>query len=312
MNRIIKKRLIIISLIIIILIFRTGCSRLSAQKRANSETAGGGVLNDKIYQGTKGITMKFMKNLPPRRIYDNNDLSLVLEIKNEGAHKTDGKVFLTGYDPVILRGIDNNKRFRTLEGKNKFNLQGDIETIEFKSNIIKLPEGSDSYNPKFLATMCYQYETLSNPVVCIDPKFYDVSVEDKACLVRDVSTGGGQGAPIGVDVVRVDSVKDKAHFRIEISNFARGKVVNHNDCPFNLKYDDLNKIQYQVKMAGQRPEKCSPTREVRLVNGKGTIFCSFNIPSQNQYAYSTPLEIKLNYGYMDSIAQEVEIVKIPK
>ncbi len=288
-----------------------GCNRLQSSKQKAVDTARGNVLLDKVYIGTKGITMTYMKNSPPRRIYDSNNINLLLELKNQGAHATDGKIFLTGYDPKIIKGIDPEKRFRQLEGKSKFNSEGDLEVLEFNSNTIRLPKGTDIYPVRFLASMCYQYETLANPIVCIDPKFYDVSVEEKACQVRDVPMGGGQGAPISVRNVRVDTIKDKAHFKIEIENAAKGKVVRYNDCPLNLKYDDLNKIKYQVTLAGDRPEKCTPQTEVRMVNNKATIICTFRIPNQNKYAYSTPLEIKLNYGYMDSVVQDVEIVKIP-
>jgi len=123
--------------------------------------------------------------------------------------------------------------------------------------------------------------------------------------------GSGQGGPVSVSAVRVNTIGDKAHFKIEVNNAGKGKVIRIHECPFDLEYDDLNKAKYYVTLSGKRPEKCSPSNEVRLINGKATIFCTFVIPSENKFAYQTPLEIKLDYGYMESISKKVEIIKVP-
>jgi len=302
-----KKMLLMIFLIVLVL---TGCN--ISNRKTSDEIAGGGVLTDKVYIGTQGVKFEFMKNLPPSRIYDTTNVNILVELKNKGAYNGNGRLYLTGYDPKIVRGIDPQQTFGPLEAKTKFYPEGGIETMEFSSRSIDLPKGTDSYKPRFLLTGCYSYQTLSNAVVCVDPKFYDVSVEEKACQSKDISMGGGQGGPVSVSSVRVDPVKDKAHFKIEVVNVGGGKVVREQDCPFNLDYDDLNKVKYFITLSGQRPEKCSPSDEVRLISGRGTIFCTFRIPAENQYAYQTPLEIKLDYGYMDSISKDVEIVKIPR
>ena len=104
-------------------------------------------------------------------------------------------------------------------------------------------------------------------------------------------------------------------FRIHISNVGGGQVFDtaaYQSCPFNLQYGDLNKVYVeQVTLGtgqgpGTVPYECKPSNPVRLVNGQATIFCKFAQDSAKP-AYQTPLNIKLAYGYKNSIQKQIEI-----
>ena len=83
---------------------------------------------------------------------------------------------------------------------------------------------------------------------------------------------------------------------------------NMGACPGTLTYNDLHKIQYLVTLGnGQEAVTCQPANgQVRLVNGKATLFCKTPRSTAGQ-AYKTPLKVELRYGYKNSIAQQVEI-----
>ena len=67
-------------------------------------------------------------------------------------------------------------------------------------------------------------------------------------------------------------------------------------------------------MSGATKVRCSPEidgdERVRLVNGLGTIFCTFKISGDT--AYTTPLRVILDYNYMDSVSKDIEIIKTPQ
>jgi hypothetical protein len=182
-----------------------------------------------------------------------------------------------------------------------------------------LPEGIDSLNQKFLISACYDYETIANPIVCIDPGLYKVRSFAEACTVGPVSGGGGQGAPVAVSSVDVDMAgENTVAFKIYVSNVGGGTVLRNglnlvgegaHSCPYDLKFDDYNVVNYDVTMSGGSMIKCSPAGETRLVSGRGTIACTFSVSGDS--AYTTPLRIKLRYGYTSSITKSVTIVKTP-
>ena len=99
-----NKREFLIIVSIILIIFLAGCKPRGARP---DEVAEG-----KIYRGTNGLEMKFMKDLPPSKIYDLSALTIVAELENKGVSDLSGSncmLHLHGYDDNIIRGIDKNK-----------------------------------------------------------------------------------------------------------------------------------------------------------------------------------------------------------
>ncbi|MBW2977254.1 hypothetical protein KY331_00255 [Candidatus Woesearchaeota archaeon] len=310
-----KKTLII--LLLISMLFLTSCKVRRPGEPEERQP-------EEIYKGTKGVDISFVKGLPPSKIYDTSTLTLIAELRNQGTADVTGKCFLhlSGFDDKIVQIMQKSKACGLLEGKSVLNPEGGFDTQEFTTDRIWMPEGTDSYKPKFVITACYDYETTANPLVCIDPNLYSIQPVEQACQVKDVMTAGGQGAPVGVTRVDVDMMKNKVLFKIHITNQGKGQVLRTglsktgygpNSCPFNLDYDDLNIVDYDVSMRGASLIKCSPElagSRVRLVDNKATVFCTFAI--SGEYAFTTPLNIRLNYAYMDSISKDVEILRTPQ
>lgn len=302
---------------LIIVIFISGCTGSFGKKPEDTSS-------ERIYIGTKGLDMKFSTNLPPARIYDKSDLTIIAELENQGIYDLTGSncmVHLSGYDKNIIRGIDNNKYCGDgLWSKTITIPEGGRDTVEFSSDRISLPEGIDSLQQNFVLTACYEYETIANPIICINPNLYKISAIQDACIVSDVGMAGGQGAPVAVNRVEVDMIgEDTVNYVIHISNVGSGTVLRPgisvtgrtaHSCPFNLDdYDDFNVIDYSVSMSGGSMIKCSPDK-IRLTNNQARLFCRFRVAGDS--AYTTPLKINLIYNYMDSISKKVELIKTPE
>lgn len=299
-----RKKFVVIIAVILLVLFLSGCKGFT-RKGANADES---AINRQVYSGTQGLEIDFMQNLPPNEIYDSSNLHIVAELRNRGTRDVSGRLYLTGLDTNIIRGIDTEKYFGPIEARDRYNIEGGYEVLEFESSSIDLPRGTDVLPVDVSLVTCYDYETLANPLVCVDPNIENILNKDRACQVKSVSMSGGQGAPVGVTKVDVESTGRKAIFSITVQNLGKGEVAETSRyCPFNLQYDDLNKVAYDVTLSGMPPEKCSPRNPLRLSDGRGLITCTFNIPSQNRFAYETPLQIKLRYGYTDAVSKKVTI-----
>ena len=103
-------------------------------------------------------------------------------------------------------------------------------------------------------------------------------------------------------------------FRIEIQNSGKGLVINENDIARdpNAGYDwrDLNLVEIEeISVGNQDILDCKPSvgEFVRLINNKGFIICRLRTTGINS-VYTTPMNIKLRYGYSSSIRKEIDVV----
>jgi len=277
-----------------------------------------------VQSGTQGIELKFMQGFPPPYIYDQNELTALIEVQNKGAHNIlPNECFIqaSGFDTSIIPGGLDFPRscaenLPELEGKNLYNVKGSLNQIEFTSSGISLPDIPE-YSPNIKFSACYQYHTRSTPSVCIDPLRYQVSSQQKACnYQRNIATGGGQGGPVGVGYVVSEMIGNRAHFEISIRNMGTGEVLSPyadiRSCSSSFDRTQKNKVAYTVKLGHGSFGNCKPQGGiVTLYNGQETkIFCDFNIPGT--VAYETPLTIDLDYGYMQSYNNQVRIIKTPE
>ncbi len=278
-----------------------------------------------VQTGTQGVELQVLPNYPPPVVYDQNELIALVEVQNKGRHTveaTDCSVQVSGFDPNIILGGLNGPRscaenVGTLEGKNVYNIEGAVNQIEFRSTNINLPPGVLDYNPTLNFKVCYRYRTEARPSVCVDPLFYQITGEQKACNYRkSVLTGGGQAAPVGVSYVGVNMLGNKAVFEISVVNLGGGRVlspdVDIQNCDSGLEYTELDKVRYTVQLSsGGSIADCKPKDGlVRLVNNQGKIICTFTIPGSS--AYETPLLIDLDYGYIKALSKPIKVVKTPQ
>jgi hypothetical protein len=315
------KRGVFIALFVIILMLAVSCNRVPGGENPRDT----GAILTKVATGTHGIKINVLPNYPPTTIYDQNELIAVVDIENRGnvdIEPQDCFVQIVGQDPNIIQGSFNVPQRCTgdntvLEGKNVYNTEGGISQIEFEAQNIQLEEGVFEYEPTLRFMACYNYETQASPLVCVDPKRYAVTRDQQPCTPKDVSLGGGQGAPVAVTYVGVDMIgKERAVFDITIKNKGGGTILSpttgiQNCGGGTLARTDIDRVFYDVRLGPNSPVSCSPnSREVQLRNGGGKVRCTFNVPGG--VAYETPLKINLQYSYIDSLTKKIRIVKTPE
>lgn len=300
-------------LLVVLLILLIGCGRDGRKREPETE----------VHKGTDGVVMNFVPRSIPDRIYPDTDFTPIIELRNRGATEIVrgyGWLSFSGIDPKIIPAyFDKNhpEGYFELDPVTSYNPEGGYDSVAINAYVD--PEAlyeTDYYRPLLLVTACYEYETIANPIVCIDPNPRSLT-ERKACLVEDVSLGGGQGAPIAISRVDVEETPQNVYFRIYIDNVGGGEVFDKKElglCPYQLDYpsmdlvyvgEDENDISGVTVRSLSLAEPCKPN-PVRLVNGHGTVFCKFwndaRVP-----AYETPLRIRLTYAYKDSISEQLEV-----
>jgi len=315
-------RKIILIVLIFLLFFSFGCSPETGETDVDYR------------KGTQGIVMNFMTDMPPATMYDNMPIDLVVEVRNKGAYpqpnpitgwainvisqttKGIGTLYLSGFDNTLIMGMPKQMSILDLEGKNPYNPEGGYDVVSFKGNIINFDSRNiDSYNANFLVTSCYNYETIASQTVCVDPEPYSTKEKTKVCIIPpSYSLSGGQGAPVAVTKIEETVLSNKIQFKIYIKNFGDGKIIDKNrlniDCPYSLDYTNLDKVYVSGRVSGYSLS-CKPRNPITLTKGGGSVICTIPKPVVSKSAYTTPLQVKLEYGYSSSIQKSVEILNTP-
>jgi len=325
----------ILLLFAVLLLSLSGCGIKSGIGGSRGDSA------DHYYDyrhGTEGIVLAFSENIPPSRIYDDEQFVAVIETANRGATDVDpagGRIYLSGFDIAILRGVTGSDypsqwgyfaaEIGNLLGKSFTNPEGDFDTVQFEGDISDLKARDiETYTPTLLATVCYLYETLANPVVCIDGDPHSAAITRKVCRPQDVVLSGGQGGPIEVSKVDVEAAPRQTLFKIHVRNGGGGTVFKDefsylDRCnpydPEGLGYSDVDRVRLSEVSVGNTD--ITPTCKglddnghIRLKSsGTGTVFCKLS--DVTGPAYTSPLRIKVKYGYRSTITKSLTILQTP-
>jgi hypothetical protein len=72
----------------------------------------------------------------------------------------------------------------------------------------------------------------------------------------------------------------------------------------------MNIVNFKVDLSSYTNAECNPSDgKVRLIDGKGVIFCKIGVELLT--SYYAPLNIILDYGYSSSVTKDVQIQNPP-
>lgn len=269
--------------------------------------------------GTEGVTMKFSAERPSSILYTGDKANIMVEIWNRGAENMDfGSVYLSGFDPKVIHisGYDTNimtvyENIPATQGKGPWDEVGGYnEVVFFEDEGVSVPYG-DTYKTEIMATSCYMYSTLATPEVCVLSKPEQLRTE-KVCWPGKIELTN-QGGPVAVTKIEEYILDNKLAFTIYVKNVGDGKVINPESfsrCPFGLEPYDKDVVVVELSMSGSGKITCKPEdQKIRLSNKEGLIFCE--VPIELETFWTTPLNIRLKYGYSSSIKKPIEIKNVP-
>ncbi|PIN87243.1 hypothetical protein COV19_00545 [Candidatus Woesearchaeota archaeon CG10_big_fil_rev_8_21_14_0_10_44_13] len=319
----------------------SGCSGL---KRPSKD------ITVQIHTGTTGLAMSFLKNAPPSDIQATGEnqrtpFQVGISLENKGAYDIkDGHLLLSverNYMEIMGWQLNDNERFTQvgasgekvsfkLKGRSDINPTGEIDSIFANVDALPFEKQSITRSASIRATACYGYQTLASASVCIDTDAYNLNPIDKSCTAKDISLSGGQGGPISVDKIDVSVLPNNEEgeeksaspqFVVHISNKGDGLVFNKDKVSdacssANLKTEDINTVTLDdISFSGYSLKggyfECSPI-QIRLRGQDDKFVCKVKkgIINTKTGAYSTTLEVVLEYGYSQTISKDLAMSRI--
>ena len=304
------------TIIILLILILGGCATPGKGKDTNTQTP-----DSYVVTGTQGLELNFEPGLPPSRIRG-EELPIRINVRNLGKIEvTNAKIVLGGYDQNIITGFTGSSisgstiRIHNLPPRTFLNQQGGYMTYTITGTIAQNVI-TGTYSPTITATACYTYKTEASANLCIDPNPYN-NEPNKPCRLGQVNlldSGNGQGAPVQITNVNVDSSTKTMTITFYIRNSGGGSPFDSaklSECPQGLTPNNRDKIKVDSVKVGSTDitSNCQPGRELTLYQGSGVLVCTYDLPSSSPGAYMTELSIVLSYGYTKSIMRRVEITK---
>ena len=271
-------------------------------------------------KGTEGVEIGFMQNHPPARIYENNALEVVLELRNMGVlDEPEGKVTLHGYDSSVIsfQGEFAGENYIEVDlppvsARTEYFSRGGYETLRFEAieSGVRV-DGGSKYSTNLIASVCYLYRTRASPSICVVPP--QAPAEDRSCTPGPVRMES-QGAPIAITEVTPEVISDRLEITATIENRGDGEVIvpkesSYNRCPFNLENKDFDMVQVNMSIGRLPPPECDDNM-VNLRNGRGMVRCVFEADDVDMSGYTTQLNIIADYLYKDQATRSIEILSL--
>ena len=333
-----KESILIISLILTVIVF--GCTNLQSNSKSKEVD---------LRIGVTGLTLEFLKNTPPAKIFEESVFPVIVKVRNNGAYSikdNEAAVFSLGVEKDYTKkvsllaagsiqslGIGNAALFK-LEGKTKINPKGEEQVISYNVQAGKVDPQSEAHPSTVIATVCYPYESVLENSVCIDTDVVNLRPSKKVCQTQDIVFSNGQGAPVAVTKIEINmlptlaegqnelSGKIRPQFLIFVENKGQGIVIKKESVmdfctKSETSHANLNIVYVDVYLAGQKLE-CQLEKKVgsdelghiKLLDKKDIIRCVFKDGIEaSRDTYLSPLKVVLKYGYTQSISANYFIQK---
>ena len=162
------KKALVIAVLLVFVVF-SGCQAGTTGTRSQAEATAS------YRTGSQGVVVNFLPNFPRYRMFADESLEIVVELRNRGAYTVGfpgDKIYLSGFDPTIVQGPSSIGAQIPVgfEGITQFNPEGGYDTLQVDGvvNLAKM-QNIDHYPFTLLATACYGYKTTASENVCLDP-----------------------------------------------------------------------------------------------------------------------------------------------
>ncbi len=314
-----------ILLVLIVIVILTGCARTDTPKKEPELI--------EYHKGSEGLVMSFLDQAPPEEIWELSKFPVSINIENEGAHDVDDGILYINYDRQTIE-LSNNliELQKPLHGKSQFYPDGEDQIIDISADHFKSLEKKEKSEKTIInANLCYTYTTEATAELCINPsKFTHTGVEQGICDPSRSTSLGSQGAPVAVTSIEQHTVPREygefgIKFMIDIKNTGNGEVrkktAYYKECNIGISQallqeekgvisiDEITFSDYSTADDAFNKIVCRPNEEeIKLEDGKASILCTA-VLEKERGSYTTPISVRLSYGYVSSESESVRIKK---
>lgn len=307
-----------IATIITIFILFSGCQLMPGTSKS--------LVTDADYKkGFDALSLKFIEKPALKEAYEDTQFSLNLLLENKGAHDIgDGIVKIAVEEDYLSLETSSFYDF-SLNGKSITSTKGEQDLTTYSLNTKSIPDPeSTTHTTHTYVTSCYNYQTDFSQDVCIDTDIYGLK-QDKPCTQKDITLGGGQGAPVAVTKIETTMFyhsqenQIEPRFTIYIENKGNGNVINkykiEEICSSTATEEgDYNLIDITAELFERTtPIKlnCKPENPIKLKEKQRKVVCTYTEGiNTDSGTYTTPLHINIDYGYTTTISKDITIKKL--
>jgi hypothetical protein len=309
-KKIINKKNLITILSLLILI---SCTHLDSMQMPTFESFQREI---KEYQkGTEGLTINFVSQLTPNEISENSFVDIIFELQNKGFSDITEGIYKIITEEEYLR-IEKKSGTILLKGKSPYFPEGEIKRIRITGKTNPIDKNLKEMPIKTTFFSCYGYKTILAESLCIDSDIEGIR-KNKACTMREISFSG-QGAPVAITkIIPKTNIREKGtyiEFEIFLENKGEGQAISENyierACGAKQieRGTDYDKAKITAELSNKRLN-CEPSQFI-IKKGKETrIVCTQETPLQKIDAYTAPINIEINYGYLTSSTADLKIIK---
>lgn len=266
-----------------------------------------------IEVGTQALEMLFEKELPPKKIFEETPFTVLVNIYNKGTSEITNGVYVLGYENQYV-DLEKNRGVLRIEGKTIDNPRGGFARIQLRGKTKSLGPQLEGLTTGLSFTACFPNKTSAGLTTCIDTKPEEQD-KTKECKVIEKTYTGGQGAPITITKIEplMIPVKNGVQpvFKISIKNIGKGQVL---DLEYSGQYclgRAIPKSAYNLvnaKVHLQEDELDCTKTQLKLTEQEESIICtSPKTFTKKEGTFSIPLSIELEYGYVQTITQDMRI-----
>ncbi|MCF7866661.1 hypothetical protein K9L67_01615 [Candidatus Woesearchaeota archaeon] len=250
---------ITITILLLILLIVSGCG---GNVKANLPNQ---------YVGTEGLTIKYWDNMPPKEVYEDQEIILGYEVKNKGAtslNETDiyGTITIKHNEPYLEPKEKIQQKFY-LHGKSLDYPIGESLFVEGAAYKIQRLIGQDqTFFATITSSLCYPYKTTLTETICVDTDFQNSEYQPICKNQKMYNYKSGQGAPIAITKMEVamlpQSIKetDLGTFNV-INEIAFG---NTNPTTEIIKGNNFA-IRPQIKLTIENKQKGFPLIDTQSI-----------------------------------------------
>jgi len=251
-----------------------------------------------------GVIIKSFQVMP-KTIYKGGNIDIFLTIQNVGTYETTVKPYIFGpswlspsctssLSPVTLNPADPLN-----------NIPGGIATLHCTSSVNPaLPQGmKETYT--IYARLCYSYQTDYLTKITVNSK-NEFMMTNKQVYK---SSGEQVGAPIKISLYSVPAFvkNNKLTIYFLISNAGSGFPFS-GDCSPSPDYKNINIISSFSATSDAGDLTCSPSNDIKLINGKAYIECTLNINLNNLPKKEITIHATANYKYMTEQKRSITVI----
>lgn len=249
-----------------------------------------------------GVVIKSFQ-VTPKTIYKGGNIDIFLTIQNVGTYKTTVTPYIFGPSWLSCSLSPSSVTLNPADPVN--NIPGGITTLHCSSPVNPaLPQGmKETYT--IYARLCYPYQTDYITKITVNSK-NEFMMTNKQVYK---SSGEQVGAPIKISLYSVPAFlkNNKLTIYFLISNAGSGFPFI-GGCSPSPNYENVNVISSFSATSDAGDLTCSPSNDIKLINGKAYIECTLNINLNNLPKKEITIHATANYNYMTEQKRSITVI----